>query len=308
MGINTKQGIAPLAAIIIALLVLGSGGYGIKKGVESRNSKKEKEKAEQQEAERKVAAEKEQKEKEVKMARVIHVKLVEQNKSGQKGEAIIKQTGTSTVKVIVITTGKPSGVAQPAHIHLGACPAPGAVKYPLTDVGKGASQTEIQNLTFDDLLSGLPLAINVHKSSTAMKTYTSCGDITTENVAVGEEKMNENEKGMEKKDTSMKSDQGAAAVTAIPKETVVTYNASGFSPQTITIKKGETVVFQNKTGKSASVASNPHPIHTAYPEFDQYKTDQKGKDEFRFTFLKVGTWGYHDHLNASNGGTVVVTE
>ncbi|MDO8594723.1 MAG: hypothetical protein Q7R93_04405 [bacterium] len=68
------------------------------------------------------------------------------------------------------------------------------------------------------------------------------------------------------------------------------------------------MVFENKTGNRVSVASDVHPTHLLYPEFDQYKTDQRGKDEFRFTFDKVGTWGYHDHLNAGMVGTVVVTE
>lgn len=91
-----------------------------------------------------------------------------------------------------------------------------------------------------------------------------------------------------------------------PSETSVVYDAGGFSPKSVTIKKGGAVIFRNKTGKSASVASNPHPTHTTYPEFDQYKTDQRGKDEFRFVFEKVGTWGYHDHLNPSITGTVIV--
>lgn len=93
-----------------------------------------------------------------------------------------------------------------------------------------------------------------------------------------------------------------------PPKAIVIYDANGFSPNTITIKKGDTVIFQNKTGKPASVASGAHPTHLLYPEFDQYKTDQRGKDEFRFTFEKVGTWKYHDHLNANMTGTVIVTE
>ncbi len=88
----------------------------------------------------------------------------------------------------------------------------------------------------------------------------------------------------------------------------VDYTSSGFSPATVTIKKGGTVRFVNKSGSSMDVASNPHPIHTDYPGFDQGKSDARGKDEYDFTFEKVGTWGYHNHLNPSDGGTVVVTE
>src|SRR3989338_7507273 len=187
----------------------------------------------------------------------LQVTLGEQNKSGQNGQAVITQLGTSTVKVIVTIAGKPSSVAQPAHIHLGSCPTPGAVKYPLTNVGKGASQTEIPNMTLEQLLSELPLAINVHKSAAELKTYVACGDI------VKEEKMTETKNDAPK----------TGAVAEMKKETKVNYTAAGFAPKTLIIKKGEMVIFENKTGKSASVASDEHPTHLLYPEFDQYKTE-----------------------------------
>lgn len=88
----------------------------------------------------------------------------------------------------------------------------------------------------------------------------------------------------------------------------VDYTNSGFSPATITVKKGTTVKFVDKSGVPMSIASNPHPTHTDYPGFDQGKSDAKGKEDYSFTFDKVGTWGFHDHLRPSNGGTVVVTE
>ncbi|OHA19477.1 MAG: hypothetical protein A3C08_02150 [Candidatus Taylorbacteria bacterium RIFCSPHIGHO2_02_FULL_47_18] len=99
-----------------------------------------------------------------------------------------------------------------------------------------------------------------------------------------------------------------SGVATIVGEAIVIYDANGFSPNTVTIKKGKTVIFQNKTGKPASVASGPHPTHTNYLEFDQYKTAERGQDEFRFVFEKVGVWKYHDHLNPTMTGTVVVTE
>lgn len=298
MRINTKQGIAPIIAIIIALLALGGGAYGIKK---VSDGKKEKETKEEQVA--KEENEKKEGEKtDNQIPSTLQIKLNELNGSGQSGQAIITQTGTSTLKVIVNLTGKPSGVAQPAHIHLGSCPTPGTVTYPLTNVDKGASQTEIKNLTMEQLLAGLPLAINVHKSGADTATYVACGNIVLEKETGG--------------------NGGVSATMPVPgstvpemvvsqestKETKVNYTSAGFTPQTVTIKKGDTVTFENKTGKRSSVASNTHPTHLIYPEFDQYKTDQRGKDEFTFTFTKVGTWEYHDHLNAGMGGTVVVTE
>ena len=86
----------------------------------------------------------------------------------------------------------------------------------------------------------------------------------------------------------------------------VTYDGSSFSPKVVTIKKGDSVIFINQSDKSMSVASNPHPTHTDYPGFDQYKSAEKGMASYTFVFEKVGTWGYHNHLNPSVTGTVKV--
>ncbi len=88
----------------------------------------------------------------------------------------------------------------------------------------------------------------------------------------------------------------------------VDYTLAGFTPKSVTVKKGTTVRFINKTTESTDVASNPHPIHTDYPGFDQYKSASAGKAEYDFTLDKVGTWGYHNHLKPTDLGTVVVTE
>jgi len=87
---------------------------------------------------------------------------------------------------------------------------------------------------------------------------------------------------------------------------VVTYDGSTFSPKTVTIKKGETVTFINESGGGMSVASDPHPTHTNYPAFDQYKSSEKGQKSYTFVFDKIGSWGYHNHLNSGATGTVVV--
>ena len=95
--------------------------------------------------------------------------------------------------------------------------------------------------------------------------------------------------------------------TPAPMTATVVYTDAGFSPQTLTIAQGGSVTFINQTtaGKM-SVASDEHPAHTIYPEFDQYKTSARGQKEFTFTFTKSGTWNYHDHIKANFGGTVIV--
>lgn len=91
-------------------------------------------------------------------------------------------------------------------------------------------------------------------------------------------------------------------------ETVtVIYDDNGFSPQSVEIAKGSTVNFVNKSSMPIWVASDPHPEHTDYPEFDTPRVlgrmPQMGED-FSFTFDKVGTWKYHSHT-ASGDGTEV---
>lgn len=93
----------------------------------------------------------------------------------------------------------------------------------------------------------------------------------------------------------------------------VTYTDSGFSPSTVTIPKGGTVIFKNAASDAVRVASNPHPLHTGYPTtggcvgstFDSCSNIAPGSS-WQFTFTFVGSWGYHNHLNPGEHGTVVV--
>jgi plastocyanin len=87
----------------------------------------------------------------------------------------------------------------------------------------------------------------------------------------------------------------------------IDYTDSGFVPASVTIKKGTIVTFDNESTKSMWPASAPHPTHTDYPEFDPKKAIAPG-ETWPFTFTKVGTWKYHDHLNPSRFGTIIVTE
>lgn len=106
----------------------------------------------------------------------ISIKLVEQNKSGETGVVDISPVEGKT-KVMITITGKKSTVPQPAHIHGGMCPKPDAIKYALSDVVGGLSET-ILDVSMEDLLKQGQLAVNVHKSAAEAAVYVSCGDIT----------------------------------------------------------------------------------------------------------------------------------
>lgn len=93
----------------------------------------------------------------------------------------------------------------------------------------------------------------------------------------------------------------------VTKETAtITYTDEGFSPSTLTVKKGTIVTVDNKSSRSVQFSSNDHPAHTDDPEINMpvIASGVKGT----FTATTVGTHGFHDHLDDSKVGTLVVTE
>ena len=97
------------------------------------------------------------------------------NNSGESGTATITPISDTQSRVSVELTGAPAD-EQPAHIHLGSCPTPGGVKYPLTNVVGGKSET-VLDVTVGALQAQLPLALNVHKSPAEAGVFVSCGNL-----------------------------------------------------------------------------------------------------------------------------------
>ena len=107
--------------------------------------------------------------------------------------------------------------------------------------------------------------------------------------------------------------------TQIDADKIVEITAAGANPKTVTITAGQTVAFVNKDSATHWPASALHPTHTVYPGsniakcktaeaatiFDACKGLKEG-EYFKFKFDQTGTWNYHDHLNPSIWGTVVV--
>ena len=92
---------------------------------------------------------------------------------------------------------------------------------------------------------------------------------------------------------------------ASDKETIVTYTDAGFAPEQLSITRGMTVVFRNKSSSQLWVASDPHPVHTALPALDAGHGIATNA-EFRFRFMDTGAWGFHNHLQSSHQGSVTV--
>lgn len=202
----------------------------------------------------------------------LEIALSAQNNSGESGTAKIEDFD-GKAKVTLNLTGAPSGVTQPAHIHTGSCANLGGVKYPLNFPVNGKSETTL-DISLDELLDGLPLAVNVHKSAAEANIYVACGDIERE--------------------------AGAG-----PKEIVVEINASGFSPSEVRIKAGDTVRFENKDTKKRWPASGVHPTHQICPGFDAIGGINPG-ESYSFKFTERKTCPMHDHLNPTQFGKIIV--
>ena len=113
-------------------------------------------------------------------------------------------------------------------------------------------------------------------------------------------------------DNDMSNGNGAGPIVT-GNSVVVEITENGFSPETVTISKGDVVVFMNKDSAPHWPASAVHPTHDEYPQkggcggsaFDACREIGPG-ESYTFVFHYEGTWTYHDHLNPSIYGYVIV--
>ncbi|MEX2209456.1 MAG: cupredoxin domain-containing protein [Patescibacteria group bacterium] len=94
------------------------------------------------------------------------------------------------------------------------------------------------------------------------------------------------------------------AASAAPQSVSVTLRDGAFSPDEVTIEAGQSVVFVNESGASAVIASDPHPTHTDLRSLES-GTLESGAS-YLFVFNERGNWGFHNHLEPSQTGTVIV--
>jgi len=90
-------------------------------------------------------------------------------------------------------------------------------------------------------------------------------------------------------------------------ELIIRMNENGFEPKELTVVEGDEVLFINNDDVDRWPASNFHPSHSIYPEFDPL-TGIKPGESWKMVFTKAGTWRMHDHLIPHMTGTIVVLE
>ena len=103
--------------------------------------------------------------------------LYPSNKSGEFGTATLTPIVGGRTEVDIALVGAPPGDLQPVNIFSGACAKLSAhPKYVLNYVVFGVSRTLLSVQM--SVLTGGDFAINVHKSTSDVESFTSCGDIT----------------------------------------------------------------------------------------------------------------------------------
>ena len=87
-------------------------------------------------------------------------------------------------------------------------------------------------------------------------------------------------------------------------EATITYTDDGYSPSTLTVKAGTVVTIKNNSSSDMEFSSDSHPVHTDDPELNM---EVVGPGESTtLTPTVKGTHGYHDHLNSTHTGTLIV--
>ena len=84
----------------------------------------------------------------------------------------------------------------------------------------------------------------------------------------------------------------------------ITYTDEGFSPTKLSVKSGDVVRVINNSPHALQFSSDPHPIHTKDKDLNQ-RTLLPGQSQ-TFDVTQKGTFGFHDHIDATKTGTIVI--
>lgn len=87
-------------------------------------------------------------------------------------------------------------------------------------------------------------------------------------------------------------------------EVSIVLTDEGFRPAQVRITPGTKVIFSTTRSGDFWPASNAHPAHSIYPEFDP-KLPIEPSDTWTFV-PKAGVWGYHDHVRSYFTGILYV--
>ena len=99
---------------------------------------------------------------------------------------------------------------------------------------------------------------------------------------------------------------GTSAAFAHSPTVIIEMTPEGFTPREVAVDAETIINFVNKDTVDRWPASNVHPTHDIYPEFDPKRPIPSG-DFWIFKPKRAGTFKYHDHLLPHQRGTLSVT-
>ncbi len=88
---------------------------------------------------------------------------------------------------------------------------------------------------------------------------------------------------------------------------IIEMTPNGFEPESVTVDVNSTIIFLNKDSEPRWPASNVHPTHELYAEFDPKKPINPS-ESWPFSPKRAGKWKYHDHLFPHKRGTITVID
>lgn len=91
-----------------------------------------------------------------------------------------------------------------------------------------------------------------------------------------------------------------------PPSVVVHMMDSGYSTSSIRVRAGQSVAFINDASDARWPASDLHPTHEIYSQFDPRRPIEPG-GQWAFRFDRCGQWRFHDHLKPNVRGVIVVS-
>ena len=88
----------------------------------------------------------------------------------------------------------------------------------------------------------------------------------------------------------------------------VTYTNTGFTPFSVTLKKGGTLIWKNDANDQVQIGVNPHPVHTGNRAITngEFTLDLNPGGTKTLTINDTGTFSYHNHLDPTESGTIIV--
>jgi len=87
-------------------------------------------------------------------------------------------------------------------------------------------------------------------------------------------------------------------------EAILTVNATGFLPKSLTVQSGTKVLWNNMSGKTINISSDYHPTHLLYPMLNIGEV--LDGESVSLIFDTPGTYTYHNHLDSTQTGTIIV--